>query len=348
MRVVFNYNGDNATEFEREYASLIREEFYDGEMRLDRAPHLNVKIEKAISRPMALMRMRLNCGISFRRSWSHIRAKNIGVRVIWFVQKGSLKLARSRHSCTVNAGEVCILDSTQPFFAHAFVDGDGAFEAVQAVVPAHLFLTHLPSAIDFDRPFTLCSTSKCVVSKLMDILFGEGDLLSPSAVSPLAVAFLESLADDIGRQNVNSGRRPSVVDKRLADIEAYVMKNLTDPDLSYDEAAAKCGISSRYLCYVMRANNTSFSTLLWGQRLAKAHEWLRSPALQDHPIHEIALMAGFKSATHFSRMFKSRYGCSPRVFRASADQDANSGEAQQNDGALADNAMGFGRELQAA
>lgn len=345
MHVVFSYNGDNAADFEREYANLIREEFYEGEMRLDRAPHLSVTIEKAISRPMALMRMRLNAGITFRRSWGHIRSKNIGVRVIWFVQRGSLKLARSRHSCTVNPGEVCILDSTQPFFAHSFVDEDGVFEAVQAVVPAHLFLTHLPAAIDFDRPFTLCSTSKCVVGKLLDILFGEGDMLSMGAVSPLVTAFLESLADDIGRQNLNGARRPSVVDKRLADIEAYVMKNLTDPDLNYDEAAAKCGISSRYLCYVMRANNTSFSALLWGQRLAKAHEWLQSPALQDHPIHEIALMAGFKSAAHFSRMFKTRYGCSPRIFRAGA-LASGGGDTTKFDGKDATNAAGC--ELEAA
>lgn len=319
MRIVYTYNGDNVHEFKRQYGNVIREEFYDGDMDLDPISSLNVTVEKALSRPMVLMRLRTNAGISFRRSWAHIRAKNIGIRVIWFVHKGSLRLVRSRHSCTVTAGEAGILDSGLPFFAHAIPDENGSFEATQAIVPAHLFLSHLPAALEFDRPFTLFSTGKNVVAKLLEILFGEGDKLGLSAVDPLVVAFLEALADDINQQTVVGGsRRQSVVDKRLADIESYIMKNLTDPDLSYDEVASKCGISPRYLCYVLKANNTSFSNLLWSQRLPKARDWLASPALQDHPIHEIALMAGFKSAAHFSRMFRAHYAWSPKEFRKNA------------------------------
>lgn len=323
MRTVYTYNGDNAIEFKREYSNVVREEFYDGDMDLDPVSNLNVTVEKALSRPMVLLRLRTNTGISFRRSWTHIRAKNIGIRVIWFVQRGSLKLVRSRHSCTVAAGEAGILDSGLPFFAHAIPDEEGVFEATQAIVPAYLFLSHLPAALEFDRPFTLFSTGKHVVAKLLEILFGEGDKLGSNAIDPLVIAFLEALADDINQQTVVGGsRRQSVVDKRLADIEAYIMKNLTDPELSYDEVAAKCGISPRYLCYVLKANDTSFSNLLWSQRLPKARDWLASPALQDHPIHEIALMAGFKSAAHFSRMFKAHYTCSPKEFRRNALMEA--------------------------
>jgi AraC family transcriptional regulator, positive regulator of tynA and feaB len=331
MGVVFTYNGENTHEFKHEYGKVIREEFYDGDIDLDPSTRLNVTMEKALARPMSLMRIRTNTGISYRRSWSHIRAKNVGVRVIWFVQRGSLKLVRSRHSCTVNAGEAGILDSGLPFFAHAIPDENGLFEATQAVVPAHLFLSHLPAAVEFDRPFMLFSTGQHVVTKLLDILFGEGDNLSLNAADPLVIAFLEALADDFSQQGVLGGRRrQSVVDKRLADIETYIMKNLTDPELCYDEVAAKCGISPRYLCYVLKAKNTSFSSMLWSQRLPKAREWLASPALQSHAIHEIALMAGFKSAAHFSRMFKTHYGCSPKEFRGRALMEAGLARACQD------------------
>jgi AraC-like DNA-binding protein len=101
----------------------------------------------------------------------------------------------------------------------------------------------------------------------------------------------------------------------LADIQNYISRNLTNPDLSYDEVAAKCGISPRYLCHLLKANNTSFSHLMWSQRLPKARDWLASGPLHDYPIHEIAFMAGFKSAAHFSRMFKSTYGYTPKEFR---------------------------------
>jgi AraC family transcriptional regulator, positive regulator of tynA and feaB len=67
---------------------------------------------------------------------------------------------------------------------------------------------------------------------------------------------------------------------------------------------------------VLRANNTSFSDLLWSQRLPSARDWLVSESFRRYPIHKVACMAGFKSAAHFSRMFKSAYGISPKEYRA--------------------------------
>src|SRR3546814_20474839 len=91
----------------------------------------------------------------------------------------------------------------------------------------------------------------------------------------------------------------SFLTRRASD--RYILRNLTDPDLFYDMVAASCGISPRYLCYVLKANNTSFSDLLWKNRLPKARDWLVSRATRDYPIHEIAFMSGFKSAAHLDR-----------------------------------------------
>jgi transcriptional regulator GlxA family with amidase domain len=67
---------------------------------------------------------------------------------------------------------------------------------------------------------------------------------------------------------------------------------------------------------VLKANNTSFSDVLWNLRLLKARDWLVSDPFQQYPIHKIAGMSGFKSAAHFSRMFKSTYGVPPKAYRA--------------------------------
>ena len=130
-------------------------------------------------------------------------------------------------------------------------------------------------------------------------------------------------------------RRKRLIDQRFEDIEAYVAKNLTDPDLNYIEVAAKCGISARYFCHVLKEHGTSFSELLWSQRLRQARSWLESGEYQDHPIYQIAFMAGFKSAAHFSRMFKEFHGCSPREFRATRDTHADVDEGPALDAAEA-------------
>lgn len=317
MRTIFSCNGSNATEFRRNYGEIVRREFYDGDLDVDNADNIDVTFQKALDHPIALMRISSSTGISYRRNISHIRQNKIGVRVIWFVRYGSLKIVRSNQTCLADAGECAILDSNAPFHARAMVDENRLFEAVQAVVPAHLFLTHLPSAMEFASSFMVSQGDRHVIKRLLDLLFDEGDYLTRNVAEHLVDAFLETLSDYIRNVDVGPTHRRSVVDKRLADIEAYIARNLTDPELSYDEVAHKCGISPRYLCHVLKAKNTSFSHLLWSQRLPRARDWLASEPLREYPIHEIAYMAGFKSAAHFSRMFKSEYGMTPKEYRTS-------------------------------
>jgi transcriptional regulator GlxA family with amidase domain len=77
----------------------------------------------------------------------------------------------------------------------------------------------------------------------------------------------------------------------------------------------------------LKANNTSFSELLWSQRLPKAREWLVADSFERYPIHKIATMAGFKSAAHFSRMFKSAYKVSPKEYRAKEYRESHANGA---------------------
>jgi AraC family transcriptional regulator, positive regulator of tynA and feaB len=125
------------------------------------------------------------------------------------------------------------------------------------------------------------------------------------------------MSDSVGDQIAGASRSCSLVDKRFADIRECIQKYVTCPDLSSEWVAQYCGISPRYLCYVLKANETCFSELLWSERLPKARDWLVCDAFRQYPIHKIACMAGFKSAAHFSRMFKSAYGVSPKDYRAS-------------------------------
>jgi AraC-like DNA-binding protein len=156
-----------------------------------------------------------------------------------------------------------------------------------------------------------------VVTSLLELLCFEGDRLSRRAADPLTEAFLESLSEGVGDKIAGALRSCSLVDRRFADIRQCIQKYVTCPDLTSEWVAQYCGISPRYLCYVLKANDTCFSELLWSERLPKARDWLVCDAFQQYPIHKIACMAGFKSAAHFSRMFKSAYGASPKDYRAS-------------------------------
>jgi len=80
--------------------------------------------------------------------------------------------------------------------------------------------------------------------------------------------------------------------------------------------AEACGISSRYLSFLLKQHGTPFSKLVWNNRLQAAERWLSSTTPGDISIAEIAFRVGYKSPAHFSRMFKREYKKGPREYRA--------------------------------
>lgn len=330
MHRLFSANGKISSDIWNTWSAMSAREFYDGDLEFDARGDVDFSFDKALCYPLSLTRLATRSGLAYRRTWQHIRGNKVGFRVIWFVRKGSLRITRSQGSCEVKEGQAGIVDSSAPFHIRTICDAEGQYESYQLTVPAYMFLAHLQEADKVTAPFDLDTPEGNIVQHLLTLLLNEGENLSRRAAKPMAESLLEAIADSMGYRSTELPRRQRLVDKRLADIENYILMNLTDPDLCYDRVAANCGISPRYLCYLLKANNSSFSELLWKNRLPKARELLMSDATRDYPIHEIAFMSGFKSAAHFSRMFKNAYGCPPREFRMAcgatgAPEDENGG-----------------------
>lgn len=331
MQRLFSNFGRAAQNARNAWAEISRREFYDGDLEMAGGDMSDLLFEKALHYPISLTHLTSRTTLSYRRTPQHIRNNRVGFRVIWFVRQGSLKIVRTQGVCVIRAGEAGILDSNVPFSASLHPEGDGLHESYQAIVPPDLFLAHLQEADKFTDAFSLDTPEGKVVHRLLELLVENGERLSRQACKPMVESLLEAIADNLRARNIDMPRRQRLVDRRLQDIENYILMNLTDPDLCYDKVASSCGISPRYLCYLLKANNTSFSELLWKNRLPKARDWLVAPSTRDYPIHEIAYMSGFKSAAHFSRMFKSTYGCPPREYRA-AHLESEAAAEERNGG----------------
>ncbi len=315
MRTLFSTAGKSAAEAWSCWSAMSSREFYDGDLEAGPAVIPDFTFEKALEYPISLTHLVCRAPIGYRRSWQHIRNDRAGLRVIWFVKRGELRFARSRGDFQILAGQGGIVDSNVPFGGRIVCDAESVFESIQAIVPAHLFLGCLPDAERFSGSFDLSGPGGQLVGPLLELLWSKGEQLAPRTLRPLVEALLHAVADSIGAAP-SPHRRPSIVDKRLADIENYILMHLTDPNLCSSRVAASCGISPRYLGYVLKANNTSFSEFLWKNRLPRARDRLVSAGSFECSIGEVAFMSGFKSAAHFCRMFKSTYGCTPREYRA--------------------------------
>jgi len=98
-------------------------------------------------------------------------------------------------------------------------------------------------------------------------------------------------------------------------LKNHILTHLADPELSLPRAAAATGISPRYASDLMAAEQTSFRGYVQTQRLERCKRDLADPAYQARHIGEIAFAWGFNDLAHFSRIFKQRFGVSPREWR---------------------------------
>jgi len=318
--LIYRYRGKNLREFRGSYQEVVNNEFYTGDLDVvlpfgTRIAAYDLSLVQALKQPISLLQIRANVAIEFRRSLIHIRNDKCDARVVWFVRRGTFKIVRSQNSCVIRENEFAILDSSEPFFVHVEPDAAGIFETLQTIIPAQLFFSHLVGADKLDCAFPVDYHNRRLLAKLLELMLDEGALVTDKAAEPLVTTFLETLADSIhDKLTENRGPR-SLTQKRMSDIQAYILKELTNPDLCYPMVARECNISTRYLSYVLSAHDLTFSSILWGKRIEKTSEWLRSPDFDNYPIAEIAYMAGFKSAAHFSRMFKKVHNCTPSQFR---------------------------------
>lgn len=99
---------------------------------------------------------------------------------------------------------------------------------------------------------------------------------------------------------------------------ALIGDRLRDPGLSIDGIAQALACSKRALHKAFEGEGATLHHTLWRARLELARRQLEDPRHAARSITSILLGAGFSSAAHFSRMFRRRYGASPREWRAAA------------------------------
>ena len=110
------------------------------------------------------------------------------------------------------------------------------------------------------------------------------------------------------------GETEGITCARLQVALAFVRQEFRKPDLSVASAAAAQGISTRYLHKLFERAGIRFTEHLNELRLGAAYRALAEN--NEAPIAVAALDAGFSDIAHFNRLFKKRFGATPRAIRA--------------------------------
>ncbi|MFJ6612823.1 helix-turn-helix domain-containing protein [Streptomyces sp. NPDC091289] len=102
---------------------------------------------------------------------------------------------------------------------------------------------------------------------------------------------------------------------RMLHIQEYIRGRLADPDLTPHAVAEQHNVSLRYLQRIFQEHGTSPARWIRDERLSRCRAELRDPHLDHLPVGLIGERAGLYQASHFSRLFRERYGVTPRGYR---------------------------------
>ncbi|MET7697818.1 helix-turn-helix domain-containing protein [Streptomyces sp. NPDC005485] len=128
--------------------------------------------------------------------------------------------------------------------------------------------------------------------------------LGSSAVNLLAAVAQEQLGK-------SSADGPGTDQVLLLRVQTFIRWHLSDPDLTPAVIARAHQISVRYLHRLFENEGTTVCRWIRELRFEECRRELASPGVASAGIGAVARRWGFTSATHFSRVFRSRYGMPP-------------------------------------
>ena len=208
------------------------------------------------------------------------------------------------------AGELMLIDSSEPY-AIELVDGG---ELLSLALPIEWLAGAAPTLQDaIARPLP-ATPAGCMLRSQIGALaacLGDGsDPLDPLQAGVLADVLLAltavALSPSAGPvQGVGLTRR----------LRALIARHHHDAGFDPAQAARLAGVSLRSVHAAFAHEGSSFGRELMEYRLQRAQQRLAAAGLHVR-VAGVAADCGFRSAEHFSRRFRARFGITPEGCRA--------------------------------
>ncbi|WP_170305184.1 helix-turn-helix domain-containing protein [Kitasatospora viridis] len=134
------------------------------------------------------------------------------------------------------------------------------------------------------------------------------DLLGRSVASLVSAVCADKLGEAGGAPD---GARRALLHR----IRVYARAHLGDPGLTPARLAREHRISLRYLQLLFQEEGVSPALWIRNERLERCREDLADPRTAHLSVAEVAERWGLLGASHFSKLFRQRYGVPPREWR---------------------------------
>jgi AraC-like DNA-binding protein len=251
-----------------------------------------------------------------RRSWKQVRNNSSDVYLIWIPVCGSVTICQGGRTAVVEPGNIALSSSIEPLCIGTAPNGEQKHQSFQILAPAHLVNRALNEPKQFcGVSFSDANGGAFIARDVLLSLYNHAESMSRESAESLATAGIEAIFRAINPPGSDLYRTIGVKETKLRRLLDYLQLHYCDPELSTEKVATACGISMRYLHYLLKSKGISFYDYLWSTRLNSAFDQLNDSSLTNRTIAEIAYSVGFKSSPHFSRAFRNEYSCSPKEMR---------------------------------
>lgn len=226
--------------------------------------------------------------------------------------EGDIAVEQFGESARVRPGDIYLLDTASPFD----VTFGSRFRIFCLTIPEDVLRRRLGA---LGRPAVSVLRGDQGVGRVASQYMRALDAIDPDemdSLQDLAMDHLSALVSRAVNRNDEPPRPAAARSGQKASLQrilAYVEANLSDPTLSVDGACQALRISRSHLYQALASNGLSFASYVRDRRL---DECLRSLQHNRHlAISDIAAHWGFVDQSSFSRMFKARFGRTPRMAR---------------------------------
>lgn len=248
------------------------------------------------------------------RARRHIRASGPDDYLLALHVTGTAHGAQDGREVTLGPGDLALFDSSRPY-SISFT-GPGVFEHVIYQVPR----ASLDARGRLNDATALRISAASSAGQLASPYLRTLARLAPSGPGPApGPPFIDAGLDlAAGALRTVAGYADQADPRRrclTSALRDHALPRLGDPGLSPRAVAGAGYVSVRQLHRLFASDGLTFGRWVREQRLRRCRDDLADQRLGHLTIAEIAGRWGFRSAAHFTRAFRARYGITPADHR---------------------------------
>lgn len=227
---------------------------------------------------------------------------------IIFVRSGALSVGQAGHSRTLSAGDIFVACAWQPMTLEGSDNLDAliialpAWWAMQRFLDGFLILPDLYVSKDYFAAPIIADLARTLFDPKTD----------DDAVASQGLTMIADLMRTALPACADAEKALPRWQGRMGAILEFIIRNLDTPGLSAQDAATSLKCSVRTIYKSCAAYGTSFNAFLNEIRLVTAQYQLMRT---NDRVSQIAYGVGFSSLSHFSHLFRARFGVAAKTMR---------------------------------